>query len=63
MDISTFCPNRWTVRGDASANIIENYEVFKELWDETLVAKLEPDIKDRIIGVMLKINVIVLAGA
>ena len=55
MDISTFCPNRWTVRGDAIASIIENYEVLKELWDETLATKLEPDIKGRIIGVMLKL--------
>ena len=51
MGIRVFCPTRWTVRGDAIASIIENYEVLKQLWDESLVTKLELDIKGGIIGV------------
>ena len=51
MGIRVFCPTRWTVRGDAIACIIENYKILKQLWDESLESKLEPDIKGRIIGV------------
>lgn len=52
MDIRALCPTKWTIRGDAIASIIEgNYEVLKQLWDETLETILEPDIKGRIIRV------------
>ena len=54
LDIRAFCPTRWTVRGDAIASIIENYQVLKQLWGESLDTKLEPDIKGRIIGEKLK---------
>ena len=56
MGIRAFCPTRWTVRGDAIASIIENYEVLKQLWDESLETKLEPDIKGRIIGVKTQMS-------
>ena len=52
MRIRAFCPTRWTVRGDAIASIIENYEILKQLWDECLEIKLDSDIKGRIIGQM-----------
>ena len=42
---------RWTVRGDAVASIIDNYDTLKRLWDECLQTKLEPDVKGCIIGV------------
>ena len=50
-DIRTFCPTRWTVRGNAVGNIIENYIALSQLWEECLEGKLDPDIKGRIIGV------------
>ena len=56
MGIRAFCPARWTVGGDAIASITENYEVFKQLWDERLETKLEPDIKGRIIGVKFQMS-------
>lgn len=56
MGIRAFCPTRWTVRGDAIASIIENYEVLKQLWDESLEAKLDPDIRGRIIGVKTQMS-------
>jgi len=38
--IRSLCPTRWTVRADALKNIIENYQVLQETWDESLdVAK------------------------
>ena len=56
MGIRVFYPITWTVRGDAIASIIENYEVFKQLWDESLETKLEPHIKGRIIGVKFQMS-------
>ena len=44
------CPTRWTVCGGSLQNVIENWNVLQELWDECLETKLEPDIKGRIIG-------------
>ena len=49
--IRTLCPTRWTVRGNSIGSILENYLVLKQLWKECLEAKLEPDVKGRIIGV------------
>ena len=45
--IRTLCPTRWNSIG----SILENYLVLKRLWKECLEAKLEPDVKGRIIGV------------
>lgn len=42
---------RWTVCGDAIESIIENYDILKRLWEDCLQTKLDPDVKDRIIGV------------
>ena len=49
--IRTLCPTKWTVRGNFIGSILENYLVLKQLWEECLEAKLEPDVKGRIIGV------------
>ena len=43
--IRSFCPTRWTVRGDAIESILDNYEALQRLWDECLETKLEPDVK------------------
>ena len=51
MGIRAFCPTRWTVRGDAIASIIENYDFLLQVWEECLETKLDPDVKGRIIGV------------
>jgi len=56
MGIRAFCPTRWTVRGDTIVSIIENYEVLKQLWDESLETKLDPDIRGRIIGVKAQMS-------
>ena len=45
------CPTRWTVRGNSVESIIRNYNNLKQLWDECLEKRLDPDIKGRIIGV------------
>ena len=49
--IRSFCPMRWTVRGDAIERIIDNFDTLKRLWEECLETKLDPDVKGRIIGV------------
>ena len=58
--IRTFCPTRWTVRGNSVGSILENYTILSQLWEECLEGKLDPDIKGRIIGVktlMVKFNI------
>ena len=45
------CPTRWTVGGDSLKGVINNYAVLLEEFNLCLEARLEPDIKSRIIGV------------
>ena len=49
--IRSFCPTRWTVRGDSIASILDNHNALMQLWEECLETRLEPDIKGRIVGV------------
>ena len=51
-----FCHTRWTVRGDSITIIIENYNVLKQLWEECLGEKLDPDIKGILIGVQTQMS-------
>ena len=51
----------WTVWGKSVASILDNFHNLKQLWDECLETKLEPDVKGRIIGVkaqMCKYNML-----
>ena len=48
--IQAICPTRWTVREDAVASIIENYDFLMKLWEECLETRLDPDVKGRITG-------------
>ena len=43
--IQTFCPTRWTVQGKSVVSILDNFHNLKQLWDECLETKLEPDVK------------------
>ena len=54
--IRSFCPTRWTVRGDAIASILDNHHALMQLWDECLETRLEPDIKGRIVGVQAQMG-------
>ena len=54
--IRSFCPTRWTVRGDAIQSIIDNYNTLQQLWDECLDKRLDPDVKGRIIGVKTQMS-------
>ena len=49
--IRSFCPTRWTVRGESVGSILEYFTIPKKLWDEFLQLQLQPDVKGRIIGV------------
>ena len=51
MGIRKLCPTRWIIRGNSVESIIRNYNNLKQLWDECLEKRLDPDIKGRIIGV------------
>ena len=48
--IRRFCPTRWTVQGNSVQSILTNYNNLKQLWDECLEQRLDPEIKGRIIG-------------
>ena len=43
-------PKRWTVRASCFERIVENYAVLMEEWDVCLSERLEPDVRERIIG-------------
>ena len=46
------CPTRWTVRGDSFESIIDNYDVLRQTWEESLEeGKLDTGVKARIIGI------------
>ena len=54
--IRSFCPTRWTVRGDAIQSIIDDYNTLQQLWDECLDKRLDPDVKGRIIVVKTQMS-------
>ena len=54
--IRTFCPTRWTVRGNAVKSILQNYCPLNQLWEESLKTRLDPDVKGRIIGVKAQMS-------
>ena len=47
----TLCPTRWTIHDSSLQNVINNLNVLRELWDECLKTKLEPDVKRCIVRV------------
>ena len=49
--IRSFCPTRWTVRGDSIASILDNHSALMQLWDKCPETRLEPDINGGIVGV------------
>ena len=54
--ISAFSYTRWTVRGQALKNILLNYTVLMQLWEECLEQRLDSDMKARINGVMAQME-------
>jgi len=49
--IRTLCPTRWTVRAESLASISANYDNIQLLWESTLRATTNTEIKARIQGV------------
>lgn len=54
--IRKFCPTRWTVRGESIMSIIQNYNTLKEVWEQCLESRLDPEVKGRIIGVQTQMS-------
>ena len=48
--IHTFCPTRWTVRGETLASLINNHKELMELWEKTLETSLNTEMKARVLG-------------
>ena len=49
--IQSFCPTRWTIRGQSCQALIDNYEELMELWEWSLDNVQETEMKARIRGV------------
>ena len=47
----TLCPTRWTVRAACLESVLENWDVLRELWSQSLETKLDLEVKSRITGV------------
>ena len=47
----TLCPTRWTARAACLESVLENWDVLRELWSQSLETKLDPEVKSRITGV------------
>ena len=47
----TVCPTRWTVRAACLESVLENWDVLRELWSQSLETKLDPEVKSLITGV------------
>ena len=52
----TLCPTRWTVRAVSLENILDNWDVFQELWDEILEGRVDPDIRGRVVGLQTQMQ-------
>ena len=50
VSVRSFCPTRWTVRGDSISSILDNYSVLHQLWEECLKTMLVPEVKGRMLG-------------
>ena len=49
--IHTFCPTRWTVRGETLESVLQNHAELLELWEWSLTNVTETEMEGRIIGV------------
>ena len=51
--IHTFCPTRWTVRGETLESVLQNHADLLELWEWSLTNVTKTEMKGCIIGVNL----------
>ena len=47
----TLCPTRWTVRASSLQSVMDNYNVFMELWTEAADIAKDSETRARLIGV------------
>ena len=47
----TLCPTPWAVRAVSLQSILENWDVFQELWNEILERRVDPEVGGRVVGV------------
>ena len=55
-NVRTLCPTRWTVRAASISSVMENYTFIQKLWEESLEATHDTEIKARIGGVASQMN-------
>ena len=47
----TLCPTRWTVRAASVENILNNYNILQELWQNALEVGTDSEVRARLLGV------------
>ena len=55
-DYRTLCPTRWTVRAVSLQDILDNWDVFQELWDKILEGRVDPEVRDLVVGVQTQMQ-------
>ena len=50
------CPTRWTVKGESMENVVNNYIVFQNLWEEIKDITMDSEIRARIVGVQAQME-------
>ena len=53
---ATLYPTRWTVRVVSLQSILDNWDVFQELWDEILEERVDPEVRVRVVGVQTQMQ-------
>ena len=56
--IHTFCPTRWTIRGETLGSIVNNHNELMQLWEWSRQNTKDTEMKARIIGVDLGENIL-----
>ena len=52
----TLCPTRWTVRAVSLQSILDNWDVFQDLWHEMLEGREDPEVQGRVVGVQTQMQ-------
>ena len=53
---ATLYPTRWTVRVVSLQSILDNWDVYQELWDEILEGRVDPEVRVRVVGVQTQMQ-------
>ena len=52
----TLCPTGWNIGAVSLQSILDNWDVFQELWDEILAGRVDPEIRGRFVGLQTQMQ-------